>query len=73
MRLRHSNSLAIVPPVRQLVARHRRVASADSVQNLFRAGNIGIASVTPKELHRPRDGKLLSHSDIDELIERNSL
>ena len=37
------------------------------------AGNIGIASVTPKELHRPRDGKLLSHSDIDELIERNSL
>ena len=73
MRLRHSNSLAIVPPVRQLVARHRRFARANSVQKLSRTGNIGIARITPKELLRARDGKLLSHSDIDELIERNSL
>jgi len=73
LRLRHSRSLAVLPPVRQFVAGHRRIARAGSVQNFSRSGNVGIARVTPKELQGAHDGKLLSHSYIDQLIESNPL
>jgi hypothetical protein len=64
---------AALPRLRQLVAGHRRIVRAGSGQNLSRAGNIGVARIPLEELRRARDGKLLSHSDIDELIERNPL
>jgi hypothetical protein len=65
--------MAALPRLREFVAGHRRIVRAGSGQNLSRAGNIGIARIPPKELRRARDGKFLSHGDIDELIECNPL